>query len=91
MWLVFTVLWGMIAGFFAQTLSPVRVGLPQEFLTQANMVLALTRLSPNTLYAEAMVALLQPEARSLGILMSSQLQGAILGTPLPLLQSVLLV
>lgn len=89
-WLFFTVFWGMIAGFLAQTLSPVRVGFPQEILARANMELALARLSPNTLYAEAMVALLQPAVRSLGILLPTQLEGAILGAPLPLSQSLLL-
>jgi ABC-2 type transport system permease protein len=90
-WLFFTVFWGIIAGFLAQTISPVRIGLPQELLAQANTELALTRLSPNTLYAEAMVGLLQPEIRSLGILLPAQLDGAVLGAPLPLSQSLLLI
>ncbi|NPV74884.1 MAG: ABC transporter permease [Anaerolineae bacterium] len=90
-WLFFTVFWGMIAGVAAQTLSPIRIGLPDEFLAQANMELALSRFSPNTLYAETMVALLRPEIRSLGILLPTQLEGAILGAPLPLSQSLLLV
>jgi ABC-2 type transport system permease protein len=90
-WLFFTVFWGMIAGFVAQSLSPVRIGSPQEILAQANLELALARFSPNTLYAETMVALLQPEVRSLGILLPTQLEGAILGAPLPLSQSMLLI
>lgn len=90
-WLFFTVFWGMIASFMAQAISPVRIGFPEEILAQANTELALARLSPNTLYAETMVALLQPEVRSLGILLPTQLEGAILGAPLPLSQSVLLI
>lgn len=90
-WLFFTVFWGMIAGVAAQTLSPIRIGLPDEVLAQANTELALSRFSPNTLYAETMVALLRPEIRSLGILLPTQLEGAILGAPLPLSQSLLLV
>jgi ABC-2 type transport system permease protein len=90
-WLFFTVFWGIIAGFLAQTLMPIRIGLAQEVLAQANLEMALSRLSPNTLYAEVMVALLQPQIRSLGILLPSQLEGAILGAPLPLGQSTLLV
>ena len=90
-WLFFTVFWGMIAGLLAQTLSPIRIGLPQEILAQANLGLALGRFSPNTLYAETIVALLQPEIRSLGILLPAQMEGAILGAPLPLGQSVLLI
>jgi ABC-2 type transport system permease protein len=38
-----------------------------------------------------MVALLQPEVRSLGILLPIQLDGAILGAPLPFAQSLLLI
>lgn len=91
MWLFFTVFWSMVSGFLAQTLSPIRIGLPQELLAQANLELGLSRLSPNTLYAETMIALLQPEIRSLGIILPSQLEGAILGAPLPLDQSVLLI
>lgn len=90
-WLFFTVFWGIISGFIAQTISPIQAGFPQEILAQAKMELLLSRFSPNTLYAETMVALLQPEVRSLGILLPIQLDGAILGAPLPLSQSVFLV
>jgi len=38
-----------------------------------------------------MVALLQPTVRSLGLIFSFQLQGAVLSTPLPLQQSLLLI
>jgi ABC-2 type transport system permease protein len=60
-------------------------------LAQAQLELALTRLSPNTLYAEAMVAMLNPAVRSLGLILPIQLQGAVLGAPLPLAQSLLLI
>jgi ABC-2 type transport system permease protein len=90
-WLFFTVFWGMIAGFLAQIIAPVQIGFPQEILAQASTELALTRLSPNTLFAEAMVALLQPQVRSLGILLPTQLEGAVLGAPLPFSQSLLMV
>jgi len=53
--------------------------------------MALVRLSPNTLYAEAMLAVLKPTVRSLGLVLPIQLQGAVLGTPLPLRQSLLLI
>ncbi len=90
-WLFFTVFWGMIAGFLAQTISPVEVGFPNELLARANTELALSRVSPNTLYAEVTVAMLRPEIRSLGFLLTSQLEGAIMGAPLPLSQSLLLI
>jgi ABC-2 type transport system permease protein len=90
-WLFFIVFWGMIAGLLAQALSPIRFGFAEEYIAQANLQLALGRFSPNTLYAETMVALLRPEIRSLGILMPSQMEGAILGAPLPLSESLVLI
>jgi ABC-2 type transport system permease protein len=90
-WLFFMVFWEILSSLFAQFLAPVQYGLPQEILAQAQIQMVLSRLSPNTLYAEAMVALLQPTVRSLGLIMPAQLQGAVLGTPLPLDQSLLLI
>ena len=90
-WLFFTVFWGTIASFTAQSIKPIQIGFPQEIIAQANLEMALSRISPNTLYAETMVAMLQPAVRSLGILLPTQLEGAILGAPLPLHQSVQLI
>ncbi|HIQ04572.1 MAG TPA: ABC transporter permease [Anaerolineae bacterium] len=90
-WLFFMVFWGMIASLLAQALRPIQVGLLQEVLAQTQLEMALTRISPNTLYAESALALLHPTVRSLGLVLPFQLQGAILGTPLPLRQSVLLI
>jgi ABC-2 type transport system permease protein len=90
-WLFFTVFWNIISGVLAPILSPVRLGLTQELLAQAQAQLILSRLSPNTLYAESMIAILRPEIRSLGIVLPVQLEGAVMGTPLPLNQSLLLV
>lgn len=90
-WLFFTVFWGMIAGLLAQVFSPIRVGFVTELLAQANLEMTIARFSPNTLYAETMVALLQPEVRSLGILLPVQMEGAVLGAPLPFGQSILLI
>ncbi len=90
-WLFFTVFWGILAGVLAPILQPVRYGFPEEIIAQAQTELTLTRLSPNTLYTEVMIALLQPTVRSVGLVLPIQLHGAVLGTPLPLSQSVLLV
>ncbi len=90
-WIFFTVFWDILASLVAQTLRPIRYGFAEEVLARANLELLLTRLSPNTLFAEAMVAMLNPTVRSLGIILPSQMQGAILGTPLPLGQSLLLI
>ncbi|HLE78296.1 MAG TPA: ABC transporter permease, partial [bacterium] len=51
--------------------------------------LALSRLSPNTLYAEVLLSLLSPETRALGPVLITQLEGAVRGA-LPLSQSLLL-
>jgi ABC-2 type transport system permease protein len=90
-WLFFTVFWNIIAGVLAPILSPVTLGTSQELLAQAQTQLLLSRLSPNTLYAESMIAILRPEIRSLGIVLPIQLEGAVMGNPLPLNQSLLLV
>lgn len=90
-WLFFIAFWGIIAGLLAQTLVPVQPGDIPALLTQTKLELALTRLSPNTLYAEGTVALLNPVIRSLGLVLPMQLEGAILGAPLPLRQSLLLI
>jgi ABC-2 type transport system permease protein len=90
-WIFLTVFWGILAGMFAPVLAPVQLGMPQEILAQAEMHLTLARLSPSTLYAESMVALMNPNTRALGLVLPSQLYGAVLGTPLPLSQSLLLV
>ncbi len=90
-WLFFTIFWGIIAGLLAQALRPIRVGLPTEILAQAQLEIQLERISPNTLFAEATIALLNPAVRSLGIVLPFQLEGAVLGTPLPLGQSLLLI
>ena len=72
--------------------SPHRPALVCLFAETAELASTLDcRLSPNTLYAEALTALLNPAVRSLGPILITQLEGAVLGTPLPLSQSVLLV
>jgi ABC-2 type transport system permease protein len=90
-WLFFMVFWGILASLLARGLQPVRYGVAEEILAQAQLEQTLTRLSPNTLYSEVMLALLQPTIRSMGFVLPIQLVGAVLGTALPLRQSVLLV
>ena len=90
-WLFFTVFWGIIAGLLAQMVRPVEVGFLEEALAQMRLEMALARLSPNTLYAEATLATLNPTVRSLGLVLPIQLQRAVLGAPLPLRQSLLLI
>ena len=55
------------------------------------VALAIARISPQVLYGEVTTMLLDPAARMVGPLFLSQLQGALLGAPLPTLQSLLIV
>ncbi len=90
-WLFFMIFWSIIASLLAQILQPVEYGFTQEILAQAQLELVLSRLSPNTLYTEIMLALMHPTVRSVGLILPIQLQGAILGSTLPLHQSLLLI
>ena len=63
-------------------------GPRMEFLQVQQII---DRLSPNTLYAESALALLHPATRALGPILISQLQGALLGAPLPASQSFILI
>jgi len=90
-WLFFMVFWGILAGLLAQALRPIEVGFPDEIVAQAELEIALSRLSPNGLYSDATLALLQPNVRSLGLVLPVQLLGAKLGAPLPVRESLLLI
>lgn len=90
-WLFFTIFWNIIASVAAQVFRPVRLGLLEEALAQTELQIALSRVAPNNLYSEVVVAMLQPSVRSLGPVLPMQLQGAILGNPLPFQESLALV
>ncbi len=90
-WLFFTIFWGIIASLIAGILRPIQTGTIEAVLGQAQLELFLTRLSPNTLFAEATVALLNPETRALGFVLPWQMEGAIRGSTLPMGQSILLI
>jgi ABC-2 type transport system permease protein len=90
-WLFVTIFWDMIVNLLAQVLRPARFGMPQEIIAQAQLLQTLSRFSPNTLFVEATLGLLQPATRSFGLVLPSELQGMLLGTALPLRESVLLI
>ncbi|MDW8144961.1 MAG: ABC transporter permease subunit [Roseiflexaceae bacterium] len=89
-WLFFTAFWGIIASLLAQLLRPVPPGDPLALIDQVQLELALARISPNTLFTEVALATLNPTVRSLGLVLPIQLHNAVLGTPLPATQSMLL-
>ncbi len=90
-WLFFTVFWNMIAGLLTPLFSPRQITSVLELVSVWETQLTLARLSPIRLFAEIAVILLRPAERSLGIILPIQLDRALLGAPLPLDQSVLLI
>ena len=90
-WLFFTVFWNIVAGLLVPVLGPKQVTDFQDLLAMGQLELLLQRISPITLYAETAIILLQPAVRSLGIVLPIQLDRAVLGTPLPIDQSLLLI
>ena len=90
-WLLFAVFWPMLTSVAAGALSPETADAVGSAVDQVRMQLAFSRLSPNTLYGEVAMALLNPATKAFGPVFFSQLQGAILGAPLPVGQSLLLV
>ena len=93
LWLLVTFIWPVLSGALAQIIVPpdpryTALGLQTPGTAQFEQILA--RFSPSTLYAEIVVALLDPTTRALGPIYLSQLQGAVLGAPLPFGESVLI-
>ena len=93
-WLVLSLFWSVITPIFAGLIVGPAEGVlgPRDVYIQAVQII--DRLSPNTLYTETAIALLQPAVRTLAALSPAlimQLQGAILGAPLPVTQSFVLI
>jgi ABC-2 type transport system permease protein len=90
-WLIFAFFWPIIAQLCAQSLvppdAPPIIARAYEAIYQPMFA----RVSPDYLFGEATLALLNPATRSLGPIFMSQLQGALLGAPIPFGQSVLLI
>jgi ABC-2 type transport system permease protein len=92
-WLFFAVLWPLLAPALAQIIAPPDIAsvlLGRPSLETLQWTQALERLSPTHLFAEAVIAVLSPTTRTLGPIFIDQLEGAVMGTPLPLGQSLLL-
>ena len=91
LWLLFAVFWSMLTPLVAGALAPIDPLDPMTAVHHAEITQIVSRISPNTLYGEMTLALLDPATRSLGIVFLSQLQGALMGAPLPFGQSALLI
>jgi ABC-2 type transport system permease protein len=92
-WLFMTLLWPMISPVLAQMIAPpdiryVMLGLPSPETLQWQV--GLSRLSPNELYGESVLAVLSPSTRALGPIFLEQLQGAVIGSALPLRESLMI-
>jgi ABC-2 type transport system permease protein len=90
-WLLFALFWSVITPLIANLIAGPPEGVFGPRMAFLHTQQILDRLSPNTLYAESALALLHPATRALGPVLISQLQGALLGAPLPASQSFILV
>jgi ABC-2 type transport system permease protein len=86
-WLFLTLIWPSLAPQVAAQVIPT-----DDIATLLFWVQGVARLSPATLFNETVVALLDPSTRTLGpiYLYLPQLQGAVMGAPLPLGESLLI-
>ena len=91
LWLFFFILWPQLASAIFTALGPSEIRNLDEYVAAQSFGLALMRLSPGTLFTEAVLGLLNPETRTLGPMLPFQMRGAIMGAPLPLGQSLLLI
>jgi ABC-2 type transport system permease protein len=90
-WLLFALFWTMITPLVASMIAGPPEGVFGPRIEYLNTAQIIDRLSPNTLYAETALALLHPATRALGPVLISQLEGALIGSPLPVSQSFLLI
>src|SRR5438105_3153728 len=90
-WLLFSLFWSVVTPLVATLIAGPPEGIFGPNLDYLQTAQVLDRISPNTLYAEIALALLQPATRALGPVLYSQVPGALLGAPLPAAQSFILV
>ncbi|MER1966396.1 ABC transporter permease [Castellaniella sp. GW247-6E4] len=94
LWLFTAMLWPMLAPAIAQAIAPPDLatllsgGMDMHTLAWQQ---ALMHASPATLFNDTAITLLSPATRSLGPVFLSQIQGALLGAPLPLSESLAIV
>ena len=95
--LVAIALWFLFLLFWSELISPLvstMIAGPQQNIFGPNLAhyeaeQVINRLSPNTLYTETSIALLQPDTRALGVMIVTR--GMVLGAPLPVTQSFILI
>lgn len=90
-WLLFALFWSVITPLVANLIAGPPEGVFGPRMAYLTTQQIIDRISPNTLYGETALALLHPQTRALGPVLISQLQGALLGAPLPVSQSFILI
>jgi ABC-2 type transport system permease protein len=91
LWLFFFLLWPQLASAIVSAVAPGEVRSVEDYAALQHVAMGMMRLSPGTLFSEAVLCLLNPETRTLGPMLPAQMRGAILGAPLPFGQSLLLI
>ena len=93
LWLLLTVLWPVLVPFVVQAVAPSDLAIVtgQQTLQQVLLQQGLSRLSPNTLYMESVMAMLVPTTRTLGPIFLSDLLNAVAGAHLAFTQSLILI
>lgn len=89
-WLFISIFYNLILNIISKATMPSQYALPIQIIRHNQLMLDLSRFSPNELFSEATTTLLMPSVRSLGPLTMEQIHSAI-PSPLPLSQSLLLV
>jgi ABC-2 type transport system permease protein len=89
MWLFLTLIWPAIWS----ALGPTVITAFAPNADEETVILGtqyLSRVSPSIMFGEVVLAILNPATRSLGPIYLSQLQGAVVGAPLPLTESLII-
>ena len=92
-WMLFSILWPVMVPVIAQAVAPENIMamlMGVKSVEQLRIEQALFTISPANLFSDATLAIMHPQTRALGLVFPSQFQGAVLGAPLPLGQSLLL-
>lgn len=90
-WLFFAIFATLIVGLVVNAVAPANADSPPaQQLHHEQLSDELNKISPTTLYSDATTALLNPNVRTLGVLVYEQIDRAVVG-PLSLSQSLILV
>ncbi len=91
LWFLFTLIWSMIVGLIVDAMAPNEIArvLGVQSVQQLQYQLALSRFSPNVLFIESVLPLLEPSTRTLGLVFPTDMIGAVPNAPLTLGQSLL--